>query len=580
MKDMPKVFAMVLLLLVVALSAGAYLWLFAPARPGVVTDSGRANTPATPEAPRVNLPRNTDEAARPDPVVTRKPAQEIQLDAAKPLRRMLVSGRVSDPAGGILADIRVEFAGSGELSRLAGSGYTDPSGRYSMLVWERAESSRGASGATGGRVFAISPDGRVGATEAKAFELSPQVEMDELKLERSVAIEGRVTDPDGANAPFAQVTLRSHGMLRAPADPASPSNMEHRPVVRTVQANERGMFSVRDLPPGLYGLTVEQCYFGAAQAKVDVDVSDGVSRWQDVILQRLNYVRGRLLDQEGRPIEGAVVSLRAVTAIKTPEGREIRPEGAALEGPRNVREGARGELNRRSAGAQWRCVTDPQGRFGLVNLFDADYVLATALGGATAEVAGVRVNQADYTLTLNLENSLGGNVKDAETGRPVERYDVRVVPTTEKASPFDRVRADSVFPWHEAGGFRLVNVPAGSLSLRFSAPGYAPLVLPMAALGSGERRANIEVSLLPLCELRLALKQGERRLPREPVMLLFEGRVAYEASSDEFGEARLPDVAPGSYEIRVQRADGSEWRAALNVPAKTAHEQSVELAKK
>jgi len=192
----------------------------------------------------------------------------------------------------------------------------------------------------------------------------------------------------------------------------------------------------------------------------------------------------------------------------------------------------------------------------------------------------VRINQADYTLTLNLENSLGGNVKDAETGRPVERYDVRVVPTTEKASPFDRVRADSVFPWHEAGGFRLVNVPAGSLSLRFSAPGYAPLVLPMAALGSGERRANIEVSLLPLCELRLALKQGERRLPREPVMLLFEGRVAYEASSDEFGEARLPDVAPGSYEIRVQRADGSEWRAALNVPAKTAHEQSVELAKK
>ena len=55
MKDMPKVFAMVLLLLVVALSAGAYLWLFAPARPGVVTDSGRANA-GSPDRPACSPP--------------------------------------------------------------------------------------------------------------------------------------------------------------------------------------------------------------------------------------------------------------------------------------------------------------------------------------------------------------------------------------------------------------------------------------------------------------------------------------------------------------------------------------------
>jgi hypothetical protein len=93
----------------------------------------------------------------------------------------------------------------------------------------------------------------------------------------------------------------------------------------------------------------------------------------------------------------------------------------------------------------------------------------------------------------------------------------------------------------------------------------------------GDNRRGVDISLAPLCELRLVLKVKDRLLDMEPVLLLFDGRLAFAASTDEAGNVRIPGVTPASYEIRVPRRDGKTLVGTLEVPAAASADLEVVL---
>ena len=577
MKNDSKLFPILALVLVLGAAVAVYFVYFrTPASPQLIAaNTENTETPRPDTRPQANPRDFTPEAAgRTDPVVTKQPEPPISLEKA--VRRMQVSGRVLDERGGALHDIRVEFQGTGELALFRGTGYTDPSGNYSLLAWERSNIRKAQTNDTGGFVHARAPDGRMSAGEVQRFEVSASASMADIVLRTRAGVEGDVRDTDGSPAPFVQVTLRSLGMIRDIDESGGSITYDHRPVARSTTADERGRYSFAGLPPGKYTLNVEGGYFGVAQASGECDVSDGSVKWHELKLARQNFVRGTLRDLDGVPVEGAVVVLRQIGALKTPDGEIVNTNGDDLRARIDKkREGERGR-DFRAAKTRWRCVTDPEGRFGFANIHDVELDLVAQLGKKTAEIKNVRVNQGDFSLTLELDSSITGTVRDAATNQPITRYDIRIIGGEGEPTPFDRVSEDAVFPWHNEGRYRVINAAEGSVALRVSAPGYAPAVIRVKDLAANERRAGADAALKPLCTLVLTLKHGEKLLPREPVLLLYDGRSVAEGSTDDFGEVRLSGIVPADYEIKVQRADGSILSLKHSVPAQ--NEQRATLA--
>ncbi len=89
-----------------------------------------------------------------------------------------------------------------------------------------------------------------------------------------------------------------------------------------------------------------------AQQRTEVDLRDGKKRWQEIALTRRrkqNYVRGRLLDQDGQPIEGAVVLLKQAS-----DPCHARPGETVNTNPKNFRSLA----GNRSGGRARRGISD------------------------------------------------------------------------------------------------------------------------------------------------------------------------------------------------------------------------------
>ncbi len=151
MKNDSKLFPILALILILGAAVAVYVVYFRkPASPELKPgNSDSDQSAATDNRPRANPRDFTPEAAgRADPVVTKQPEPPISLDKA--VRRMQISGRVLDERGGALHDIRVEFQGTGDLALFRGTGYTDPSGNYSLLAWERSNIRKAQTNDTGG----------------------------------------------------------------------------------------------------------------------------------------------------------------------------------------------------------------------------------------------------------------------------------------------------------------------------------------------------------------------------------------------------------------------------------------------
>ena len=147
---------------------------------------------------------------------------------------------------------------------------------------------------------------------------------------------------------------------------------------------------------------------------------------------------------------------------------------------------------------------------------------------------------------------------------------------------------DPIFWLLAAIGFVVLEAMTLNLVSIWFAVGSAAALLSCLVTGSFRVQAVVFVAvstlcllaLKPLCDLVQTLKQGEKLLPREPVLLLDDGRSVAEGSTDDFGEVRLPGVVPAEYVIKVQRADGSVLAVRHSVPAQGEQRATLALMPK
>lgn len=503
---------------------------------------------------------------KPDPVRTDRPAQPYT--ASRTTVRITIEGRVVDESGAGIADARVQFIGAGKLNTVKGTGYTDGAGTYTLLAWTAGTPGRGEPQ---GRVAAEAPDGRVAVSNVTTLAEGDTASMPDLTVAAAATLEGQVVSNSGEPAAGAIITARSGGPVQVATMQGREPSASRRQYVTSVNAGADGRFTFKNLPLGTYQLSVEGGYYGVSEEKPAVDLTASAYAWQEVRLIGNNQVRGVLRDQRGEPVAGAVVRLAFVKANSPDAPAQPADPGVITPAITNLRDDAVGFRNdkvRANAYSDRRVQTDAAGRFGFSQLGDAEYRLEAKLGAGEATLPDVKINQPDYALQIDIKSSVSGTVRDAETGLPIEFYDARIASSTgEQTSPFDRVADDARFEYHPGGAYMLANPALKGAVVRICAAGYMPATLSFSDLAEGESKDGLDITLKPLCDLTFELTREGRRLDLEPVALLFDDRLVFEASSDKLGRVRIPRVAPATYRLKVTLADGTQLEADLTVPA-------------
>lgn len=293
------------------------------------------------------------------------------------LRRPVALGLGRSASGNVVASDRRSPV-SGALVRYEGA----MTGRW---VETRADGSFTLEGVPreGGTVIADAGDRGRGKAPAPVGEGKIAI-----TLAPTGSVRGRVVDAD-TGAPIAGIRVLVQGDTGLLWD----------------RSGKDGRYSVRGLAPRAYRLAVDDPRF-VAWERSDVSVTAGQAASQDVPLLRGASLAGRVLDEDGRPIEGAVGQL-----ARAGENR-IRFLMRTLDGPSGFRTGKDGSFKatRLAPGGNQRLTfTHPD--------FDSYTVGGLALAAGST--------RAGLTVVLPRGLSLRGLVKN-ENGQPMAGVDVEL----------------------------------------------------------------------------------------------------------------------------------------------------------
>jgi protocatechuate 3,4-dioxygenase beta subunit len=331
-----------------------------------------------------------------------------------------------------------------------------------------------------------------------------------LRLSRSAAVEGRVTDArtgDGvAHAAIEVVPQLTGGRERSSLPEAE------RP---SVTADARGNFSVRGVAPGMHRVRV---------------TGDGYEAWEepyfklepvtrlDVRLHGASFLTGRVVDATGAPVRGA----------------RVWPEGARA-----------GEAAESGEGGGFSLEV---GR-GIYRVFARKDALAGALERQVAAGAGQTVKH--LVITLSQGATLSGEVvsvdrEGAPSSRPVAACGLLLMVGKERLES----------SCDQGGRFEWTGLPVGIGSLAVTSPGHAPAKVEHLALAAGERmRVRIEVSPDAAVAGRVTDPAGQP-VPGALVRArLFgpQGGASSLAMTDAEGRFRIGDVPSGEVQVQATR---------------------------
>lgn len=346
----------------------------------------------------------------PNPGIIQGFATNAAGGAAIPSVSVIV--RALSPAGPIIATTLTDSNGFYQVTGLA-------PGAYSVIF----------SGAPsfGSEIASVVID--PGETEFVSAVLSPQ----------PGTVQGRVTDEAGLGISDALVQLFSlQGGL-----------------IRRVQTDTDGNYSITGFTAGSYTLSVLQQNFQSSSA--GFDVLPGQTASVNFILQAspgsiTGIVRDAVTTQ---PVPGAIVQLF--------QSQSLTPIAFT--------------------------VTDQQGSYTFSGIQPGSYLVTAsefnyASSSIGATVAANQQVQANILLQPN-PASISGQVTDA-FGSPINNASVRILDQNETLVGFALTGAD--------GTYAIGNIPAGSFKLVVSAEGYQT-ALSGISLSAGEQRTNVDFSL-------------------------------------------------------------------------------------
>ncbi|WP_165229248.1 sigma-70 family RNA polymerase sigma factor [Aquisphaera insulae] len=255
-----------------------------------------------------------------------------------------------------------------------------------------------------------------------------------MELERGETLGGIVRNRRGEPIAGADVTVEASNQLDDAHD------YSWITAIATTDAN--GRWQIDDAPPRLASITVhasQESYFGAMQHYGRNE--SAIDRFRDgsaeIILDKVFFVSGRVLDEAGRPLTGAVV------------GRAEREGKEEMQLP---------------------ILTDSEGRFR-VRLRTGPEILLARAPGHSQGVTEVDAASAKTPIEIRLgpKHRLSGRVVDTR-GNPLRGVTVDAVLLWKGYRPHlwaGRTDSDGRFAWDFA--------PAAPITLGFSREGFAPL---------------------------------------------------------------------------------------------------------
>ncbi|MEE9312241.1 MAG: carboxypeptidase-like regulatory domain-containing protein [Planctomycetota bacterium] len=508
------------------------------------------NRPNKPDVPKPEV------KVGPDPVIETKPVEEFQ--PPKDTYRIICKGIVVSEDSGPVKNAHVSFSGTGGYRDLQGSALTDDFGQYTLLAWQRYPRSTMKGGSV--RIVATTSDGVNGISNSVEPGENKMLDFEEIMLATERVLEGRVSDAQGNVMANVTVRLQGTDMIEVVNVDLRKPSVQRTRTQRFAVTDQGGMFQIYGLPASRYKVTVLGTFAGDFKTGSTVDLCETQSHWLDISLSKFKGVRGIVRDSAGNSLPGVIANL-------------IRPDSGLLgngfrdaikdnpDGPRSLK-----------AAAKPRMTTDESGRYFFGGLSNCKYKVEFVSGSEKTVLSDLEVSPntpiVNRDATLDASGRFTARVVDAETNQPIETFHARMLSTRREItfgiSPFQRANPRNKFGYHAGGNFALSNPHPDNSAVQVTSRGYAVM---MAKAESGST-----IKLVPLCTLDIDLTTGDKKkLALEPLLLIFDNHVVLQATSDEFGRVRIPDVVPGKYAIRVYLADNKELRGELEVPvAKSA----------
>ncbi len=323
-------------------------------------------------------------------------------------------------------------------------------------------------------------------------ELPTGRDLDDVRIEllASGSIVGRVVDESGVPQPGVDVSAKPLGKWGGGGGTRSDDEghfvLEH---LRIGEVRVRAGMGWDDMrAPGTSDDDVQgELVKVEAGKQVEVEL---------VIESRNGVIRGRVLDEQGAPVDDAFISAErmpeSATASASVSRLMVRWAGFGRETP---------------------ILSEVDGSFTIEQLSAGRYVVrAHRRGGGEALLEGVELGSS-VELTIAATGSLSGRLV-VPGGEPPERFSIAVEDAKQGISERDQF-------FRTQGQWQLGELPAGSY--RVTASGMAGTASIEVELAAGERRDDLELELEPLVTLRGRLIDIDTR---EPVagMLVTVGR--------------------------------------------------------
>lgn len=259
-----------------------------------------------------------------------------------------------------------------------------------------------------------------------------------VDLSESGQIYGRVTDAAGAALPATQVAVLD-------PETGGPGG------IPGTQTDPSGRYLLARVGPGRYAIRFRHPHYRAFQTEVTL-AAQGEKREVNAVLEPGRRIAGRVLDESGAPVAGAVVTA----------SNEER--GAA--------------------------TTDAEGRFMIGGLADRPiYCLAFAPGYGTVLRRDVPPETSDLEIRLPRAVKIAGRLEVAPLPR---QFTLRLMHLDEETRGYYPKRT---VMFGADGEFSLENLPPGTYKLEVEAPGYRVLDVPELTLRAGEKLEDVRIRL-------------------------------------------------------------------------------------
>ncbi|MFE1175820.1 MFS transporter [Streptomyces sp. NPDC058773] len=245
----------------------------------------------------------------------------------------------------------------------------------------------------------------------------------------------------------------------------------------------------------------------------------------------------------------AATATQPLAAYASAGGGDGTPSGPAVHGFVRNAEGSpvpRSAVTLISLGGRQlgRAVAQANGSYALDAPGAGSYVLIAAADGHQPQASTVVIGEAPqaYDILLSGTSGLGGQVRSAATGAPVDGAMVVVTDVRGEVLATGKTGAE--------GDFAFAELAPGTFTVAVNAPDHRPAALPVEIGVQGTTR--IEIELLSGARVQGVVRAGARRrpLPDARVTLVdAAGNVVATSTTGEDGAYAFTDLDAGDYTV-------------------------------